>query len=195
MYDLRDERYVPPGERTAWVKRVADEMPDGVEKRAVQTMLRTIEELTQTANDHGDAGPTRAAVTNHARCRSPFHKTRAALSPTLVVDEMLRKGVLQLYEDRGRQYLGLGCGIPREAAVSGAVASEAGAVAPWRRGPPETRPWGTMEVGSCFSIPPGPDQPKIASIRVACSVKGSQHGRKFRCHRHPDGTIEVWRQR
>ena len=58
----------------------------------------------------------------------------------------------------------------------------------------ETRPWATMPVNSTFQIQVGPGQPKITTVRVACSVKGRKLGRKFLCHQYPDGRIEVWRK-
>jgi hypothetical protein len=63
-----------------------------------------------------------------------------------------------------------------------------------RPGPREVYPWSTVAVNGTFDIPPGPGQPKISTIRVACSRKGRKMGRKFLCHRYDDGRIQVWRQ-
>lgn len=102
--------------------------------------------------------------------------------------------------------LGLGLVLaPAEPAAEPVVqqAAEPAASAPsWhnpaalagKRGPAEKRPFRNLEVGQSFFIPPGPDQPKFSSLRVACIAKGKLLGRKFLCHEHEDGRFEVWRK-
>lgn len=56
-------------------------------------------------------------------------------------------------------------------------------------------PLAGMEIGDSFLVPASAiaSQKNHNAVRRAASVWGSRHGRTFRSHKQPDGSIRVWR--
>jgi hypothetical protein len=62
------------------------------------------------------------------------------------------------------------------------------------RGPAEKYPFRTLPLNGTFKVSPDSSRCSWKSFRVMCAYKSSLLGRKFRCHKHDDGTFEVWRE-